>query len=104
MKSYPIWLDITSCIYKASKSFGIQKHGIQNVKVGTSASYSWDFATIELTHEEQADGSRVYTLKIDGKTLKKGVMTQYGPDSLDGKDRDFHISINEIANIQEVTS
>ena len=94
MKNYPIWLDIKSCIYKASKSFGIQKHGVQNVKVGTSATYSWDFATIELTHEEQADGSRVYTLLIDGKTVKKGVMT------LDGKDRDFHISIDELENLE----
>ena len=42
-KMYPIWNDVQACTYKSSKSYGIKKDGIVNVKVGTSKTYSFDF-------------------------------------------------------------
>lgn len=36
MRSYPIWNNVTSCIYKGSKSYGAKDTGEVEVCVGTS--------------------------------------------------------------------
>ena len=33
-KSYPIWNNITACIYKASKSYGVREKGKADKKYG----------------------------------------------------------------------
>lgn len=38
--SYPIWNDVTACIYKSSKSYGAKDTSEASVKVGTSANNS----------------------------------------------------------------
>jgi hypothetical protein len=38
--SYPIWHDVTSCIYQGSKSYGARDTAETTVYVGTSASNS----------------------------------------------------------------
>lgn len=38
--SYPIWNDVTSCIYKSSKSYGARDTSETEVRVGTSAKNS----------------------------------------------------------------
>jgi len=38
--SYPIWNDVTACIYKSSKSYGARDAGEVSVYVGTSAKNS----------------------------------------------------------------
>jgi hypothetical protein len=43
--SYPIWIDVTSCQYKSSKSYGARDTNFESIKVGTSAKYSHDFYT-----------------------------------------------------------
>jgi hypothetical protein len=40
MKAYPIWHDVTSCIYKGSKSYGGRDTCETSVYVGTSAKNS----------------------------------------------------------------
>ena len=42
-KMYPIWNDVQACIYKSSKSYGVRNEGIVNIKVGSSAVWSFDF-------------------------------------------------------------
>lgn len=69
-RQYPIWVDINSCIYKQKKSYGVKRHSDQEVRIGTSSSNSHKFATVTLTHDELPDGGRVYTLEVDGITIK----------------------------------
>lgn len=40
MSSYPIWLNVTNCNYKTTKSFGYKNTGIINYYVGTSGKNS----------------------------------------------------------------
>ncbi len=36
MRSYPIWNDVTACIYKGAKSYGVKERGEVEVRIGTS--------------------------------------------------------------------
>lgn len=74
MKSYPIWMDITSCIYKNSKSYGIRQDGQTNVLVGTSARNSHAFATIRITHRDMGELGKSFRLYIDDEVIKEGIV------------------------------
>lgn len=41
--SYPIWIDVQSCLYKSSKSYGARDTNMETVNVGTSSKYSHEF-------------------------------------------------------------
>lgn len=76
MRQYPIWLDIKSCVYSGSKSYGIKKHGEQTIYVGSGAKNSHKFADVEMTCKERqfADYKpryREFTLKVDGEIVKR---------------------------------
>lgn len=45
MRSYNIWIDVESCIYKTKKSYGAKETNHENIKVGTSGKYSHEFYT-----------------------------------------------------------
>ena len=32
-RAYPIWNDVTACIYHGSKSYGVKNEGVVNIKV-----------------------------------------------------------------------
>jgi DNA polymerase II large subunit len=68
--SYPIWFEITSCIYEEKKSFGARNHSTQNIKVGSSNKNSHHFATIETTRTTEGD-EVVFTLLVDGIIVKE---------------------------------
>lgn len=74
MKSYPIWMNITSCIYKASKSYGVKNDGLTQVFVGSSAANSHHFADIRITHREHGEGRRSFRLYLDGQVVKEGIV------------------------------
>ena len=78
MSSYPIWIEVLSCIYKSPKSYGVRRDGNQTVYVGTSRKNSHPFARIRLTHREYDDGTRSYWLKVDGHLLKEAHLTKNG--------------------------
>jgi len=80
-RSYPIWNNITACIYKSSKSYGVKNTGVNNVVVGTSASNSHEFAAIKTTHRIMDNGDRQYRLYVDGCLIKCGVLAK-GKDKL----------------------
>lgn len=73
-RSYPLWVDISSCIYRSKKSYGVQKHSTQNIFVGTSAQNSHYFGKIELVHIPDSRGSqdKTFQIHIDGILIKEG--------------------------------
>lgn len=90
MRQYPIWLNINSCAYKGSKSYGIKKHGEQTIYVGSGSKNSHKFADVEMTCKERHSLSerfvsdfrdtssvsykpryREFTLKVDGEVVKR---------------------------------
>ena len=76
MKQYPIWNIITACIYKSPKSYGVEKDGKVEVRVGTSSSNSHKFVEHVTTHRKLDDGSREYRFYVDGVCIKKAVLTK----------------------------
>jgi len=77
-KMYPIWNIIDSCIYKASKSYGVRSDGLVSVKVGTSSKNSHDFLDHKVTHRELANGIREYRFRVDGVLIKKALVDKSG--------------------------
>ena len=72
MKSYPIWNKITACIYRAPKSYGVKRDGLNEILIGTSAKNSHKFADIRTTFRKNEDGTRTYHLYIDEQLYKIG--------------------------------
>lgn len=73
-QSYPIWNDVTACIYKSSKSYGVRQEGAVDVKIGTSGSNSFHFVSHKVTHRKHPDGSRTYRFYVDGKIIKTATL------------------------------
>ena len=78
MRAYPIWNNITACIYKGGKSYGIKNTGEVEVLVGTSASNSHLFLNHTTTHRKLEDGSREYRFYIDGEIVKRAILPKDG--------------------------
>ena len=72
MASYPIWLDVFSCIYKSSKSYGIRREGKTNIYVGTSLKNSHHFGEIVITHRDLGKEGKSFRLYLDGKVMREG--------------------------------
>ena len=70
-RSYPIWNEITACIYNGSKSYGVRNEGIVNIKVGTSAIYSFDFIKHRTTRRMLTKHIAEFRFYVDGKLLKR---------------------------------
>ena len=74
MSSYPIWMDVTSCIYKSSKSYGVRNEGLTKVFVGSSAKNSHHFADVRITHRDMGDLGKSFRLYVDGEIIKEGTV------------------------------
>jgi hypothetical protein len=74
MRSYPIWNEVTACIYGSSKSWGAKQTAGVTVKVGTSARNSHEFVHHATTHREHANGDREYRFFVDGKCVKRSIL------------------------------
>jgi len=74
-QSYPVWNQVTACIYKSSKSYGVRQVGEVDVKIGTSGSNSFHFVSHKVTHRKHADGSRTYRFYVDGICIKEATLT-----------------------------
>ena len=70
-RAYPIWNDITACIYNGSKSYGVKKEGVVNIKVGTSKNYSYMFIQHRTTVREIDKHTLEYRFFVDGKLIKR---------------------------------
>lgn len=73
-RSYPIWNQVTACIYNSSKSWGAKRCSEVAVKVGTSASNSHDFVTHATTHRELENGDREFRFHVDGVCVKRAIV------------------------------
>ena len=75
MRQYPIWMDVSACIYQSSKSYGVKKDGVTKVLVGHSSSNSHHFAEVTVTCREAEVGrSRTFRLYVDGKMVKEATV------------------------------
>ena len=70
-RSYPIWNDVTACIYNGSKSYGVRDEGIVNIKVGTSAIYSFDFIKHRTTRRMLTKDLIEFRFYVNDKLLKR---------------------------------
>ena len=76
MRAYPIWNQVDACIYQSNKSFGAKQVSNINVKVGTSAKNSHDFLTHSTTHKEHSNGDKEFRFYVDGKCMKRVLVTK----------------------------
>jgi len=74
MRSWPIWNQITACVYKSDKSYGVKATGKVTVKVGTSASNSHIFLRHTTTHRMLDNGDREYRFYLDGEVIRRAVL------------------------------
>ena len=74
MRQYPIWNNITACIYQSNKSYGVKETGEVEIRVGTSASNSHLFLRHSTTHRILENGDREYRFYIDGVCVRKAVL------------------------------
>ena len=80
MRSYPIWNDITACVYKGAKSYGVKNTGDVEVLIGTSASNSHTFLKHSTTHRQLDNGDREYRFYIDGEVIKRALLKKGASD------------------------
>ncbi|QDP54422.1 MAG: hypothetical protein GOVbin7581_4 [Prokaryotic dsDNA virus sp.] len=83
-RQYPIWNNITACIYKSGVSYGVKDTGVNNIVVGSSSNNSHDFLeTIVTRRFGTHKGKRcvVFSFSIDNVIVKKMIF------SVDKKDR-----------------
>ena len=73
-KSYPIWNNITACIYKASKSYGVRERGEVEVRIGTSGSNSHHFLNHKTTHKALDNGYREYRFYVDDVLVRRALL------------------------------
>lgn len=62
--SYPIWNDVTSCIYNSSKSYGARDTGEVTVRIGTSSKNS-EFLCTHVTTRRIEGENTVFTFGVD---------------------------------------
>tara|TARA_B100001094_G_C17891160_1_gene651762 strand:- start:78 stop:410 length:333 start_codon:yes stop_codon:yes gene_type:complete len=74
MKSYPIWNQVTACIYKSGKSWGARKDALVSVFVGTSRRNSHAFVEHSTTHREHPNGVREYRFHVNGACIKRALL------------------------------
>ena len=74
MKSSPIYNIISNPKRKSDCSFGSDGF-TQQIRVGTSSSNSHELARITVERHFNDTGDAVFSMYLDGKLVKKGVLT-----------------------------
>ena len=79
-RSYPIWHEVTACIYNSSKSYGAKKTSEETIKVGTSKKNSHDLVKVVTTcrqghHPKYGDIIR-FRYSVDDVILKEALFKQ----------------------------
>ena len=92
MKSYPVWCVVDAPNYNSSKSYGTREYTTTDVKIGSSATNSFDFVKTEIKKSVLSSDDKMWkyieTLKgiieihvfefmVDGNVIKK---TYYDPN------------------------
>jgi len=74
MRSWPIWNQITACVYKSDKSYGVRETGSVTVMVGTSSRNSHIFLRHTTSHRVLDNGDREYRFYLDGEVVRRAVL------------------------------
>ncbi len=77
-RQYPIWNNITACIYKSGVSYGVKDTGVNNIVVGSSRSNSHDFLeTITTRRFETYKGKRcvIFSFSVDSIIVKRMIFS-----------------------------
>ena len=74
MQQYPIWNQVQACIYKSDKSYGVKERGEVSVKVGTSASNSYNFLNHRTTQKIHDNGDREFRFYVDDVLIKQAIL------------------------------
>jgi hypothetical protein len=74
-RSYPIWNQVTACIYQSGKSYGAKETSEVRIFVGRGASLS-ELLVHHCTTKRERDGKVVYTFWVDGEPIKEAVFEQ----------------------------
>lgn len=75
-RSYPIWVDVTACTYKSSKSYGAKEVNDQKILVGSSRTNSHELVHIVNYKRQYSEYGKhkepvvVFKTKVDGITVK----------------------------------
>lgn len=70
-RAYPIWNEVTSCVYGSSKSYGVRERGEVSVKVGTSKKNSFDFVNHRTTAKDIGNNTMEYRFYVDDVLIKR---------------------------------
>lgn len=79
-RSYPIWNDVTACIYQSSKSYGAKRDSGVTVRVGSSASNSHVFVKHATTHRLHDNGDREFRFYVDGEEVRRAILRKGASD------------------------
>ena len=70
-KQFPIYNKVQACIYKGSKSYGVENEGVVDVKIGTSKSNSHNFLTHTTTVKKHNKNLQEFRFYVDSKLIKR---------------------------------
>ena len=77
--NYPIWHNVTACIYKLDKSYGAKNDSKETIFVGTSAVNSHKHCDILTTrrtiYHEKYGECYIFRTSIDGIVLKETLVS-----------------------------
>ena len=68
--NYPIWNNVTACIYKGCKSYGVKETGEVNVLIGSSKTNSFDFLTHKTTVRDVKPNIKEFRFYVDDTIIK----------------------------------
>lgn len=77
MRAYPIWHQVTACIYNSSKSWGAKDTGEIKIKVGSSADNSHDLVRVA-TKRVITDDQVIFKFYIDGIKIREAIFENDG--------------------------
>ena len=72
-RSYPMWIDVESCLYKSSKSYGVKDMSTQVVNVGSSPRNSHPLGVVRYSRRKLDDGTESFAIIVDGVVVKQGI-------------------------------
>jgi len=77
-RSYPIWNEINSCLYKSMQSYGVKDHSEIDMNVGQGARHSHLLCTIKQTRREYGDWVSFCVFTYFVQSNKPGESTEIG--------------------------
>ena len=75
-RSYPIWNETRNPSYSTDKSNGARDYTRTDVKVGTSATNSYNFVTHETRVSTDEKGTKTFEFLIDGRVFKQATLVK----------------------------